>query len=432
MCSTQLPAFVGDPEGLRRRVAELLGSVRVTLQIATGGASRVGLVVLDVAGDPIAFLRLDDGGSGISGTDYDLPREAALLRRLSETGLPVPAVLGELTSPPATLLEFIPGESRVPEDDAERVASQYMGYLAAVHRVPPSIGGERVPATTTEAVRADLEWWFERIAGDGTDRDPLIGLAARMLDEMQPQVHNPPTFLHGDAGPGNFLVDRGVITALLDWEMAHLGDRHEDVAWVWIRGVHTPFGSMELRLQEFEYASGEPIDTTRLRWSVVLVLFKSVTAMATSMQRGGSGRLAYVQFTLLLAYRAILAASLGALVGSDARLLTMTPVVEDTERSRIIERLSELVPDAPREHTLIAEYLIERERMDSWERQQRAQDEKLLGFREADLASASAQMPLDEVAPLLGALTRIQDRALYAHPHAVRRVRSAQAIGLVR
>jgi aminoglycoside phosphotransferase (APT) family kinase protein len=40
------------------------------------------------------------------------------------------------------------------------------------------------------------------------------------------------TIVHGDYRTGNFLEQGGRITAILDWELVHLGDPHEDLAWV--------------------------------------------------------------------------------------------------------------------------------------------------------------------------------------------------------
>jgi len=48
--------------------------------------------------------------------------------------------------------------------------------------------------------------------------------------------------LHGDVGPGNFMVHEGKLSAVLDWELAHAGDVHEDLAWhVGARGVQHRF-----------------------------------------------------------------------------------------------------------------------------------------------------------------------------------------------
>ena len=47
--------------------------------------------------------------------------------------------------------------------------------------------------------------------------------------------------VHGDFGPQNVLIDNGQVSALLDWEFAHLGQPVEDLAWAeWIVRMHHP------------------------------------------------------------------------------------------------------------------------------------------------------------------------------------------------
>jgi Ser/Thr protein kinase RdoA (MazF antagonist) len=49
--------------------------------------------------------------------------------------------------------------------------------------------------------------------------------------------------VHGDFGPQNLLIDEEVprVTALLDWEFAHMGEPVEDLAWAeWIVRMHHP------------------------------------------------------------------------------------------------------------------------------------------------------------------------------------------------
>jgi hypothetical protein len=208
------------------------------------------------------------------------------------------------------------------------------------------------------------------------------------------------------------LVHGPTLTALLDWEMAHLGDPHEDLAWVQIRMVHSPFGSFGQRLEDYGAASGRPLVRERLEWNVALVLLKTVVALTAALRRPSDGRVVVPQFGMLLAYRALLASALVGLRGGDGSLLTRSPVPEDVPSSRLIEQLSHLATAAPREHRLISDYLVERERMAEWARAERALAEN--------------------VEPTLEDLLVDADLALYPHRHAVRWVRAAQETGLGR
>ena len=60
--------------------------------------------------------------------------------------------------------------------------------------------------------------------------EPVIDLACRRLRENLP-ISREIRLVHGDYRTGNFLYDQNGITGILDWEMAHLGDPHEDLGW---------------------------------------------------------------------------------------------------------------------------------------------------------------------------------------------------------
>jgi aminoglycoside phosphotransferase (APT) family kinase protein len=105
--------------------------------------------------------------------------------------------------------------------------------------------------------------------------------------------------VHGDFRTGNFLFDRkGEITALLDWEMAHVGDPMEDVGWavgkLWGWPEHDRPGHLILRpdaMAIWEQASGMRVDPEALRWWTVLGAVKGMglwAAMARKVTDEGS------------------------------------------------------------------------------------------------------------------------------------------------
>src|SRR5262249_61186847 len=107
------------------------------------------------------------------------------------------------------------------------------------------------------------------------------------------------TLVHGDYRLGNFLVARDFhLTGILDWELVHLGDPLEDVAWcaspLWRAG--TPYASALLPVEEFaaRYTaiSGRTIDAERLRFYDVLAIVKMAAIMLTGIQAFHDGRTA--------------------------------------------------------------------------------------------------------------------------------------------
>ena len=82
--------------------------------------------------------------------------------------------------------------------------------------------------------------------GRGPEVLRLLGSLLRELQEIDPaSVPGLPgrgeVIVHGDFGPQNVLIDDGHISALLDWEFAHVGRSIEDLAWAeWILRMHHP------------------------------------------------------------------------------------------------------------------------------------------------------------------------------------------------
>src|SRR3546814_7434006 len=77
---------------------------------------------------------------------------------------------------------------------------------------------------------------------------------------------------HGDAGTGNYLHDGSQVTGLIDWEMAHTGDAHDDLASVAVRAAlnGVDLGDLAARITAHHTpASGIAFDPARHRLSVL-------------------------------------------------------------------------------------------------------------------------------------------------------------------
>jgi len=102
--------------------------------------------------------------------------------------------------------------------------------------------------------------------------------------------------VHGDYRTGNFIVDEDHIAAILDWEMVHLGDPMEDLAWamskIW-RGESSRTGYLaepEEFLMWYEQAGGAEVDRDRLRFYTVLAGVKMAAIMLTGVKAWHDGR----------------------------------------------------------------------------------------------------------------------------------------------
>src|SRR3546814_12282882 len=88
-------------------------------------------------------------------------------------------------------------------------------------------------ADRKQAARWAYICWRELCDIDEGEARPVIALASQWLADTMPDASEL-VVLHGDYRTGNYLFDEdsGEITALLDWELARIGDFHEDLGWV--------------------------------------------------------------------------------------------------------------------------------------------------------------------------------------------------------
>ncbi len=189
----------------------------------------------------------------------------------------------------------------------EKLADQFVAHLAAIHSIPV----ERQARLTTFApaevgsnmsVLRQIAWWRRVWDEDRPEDFPLIHVAARWLIANAPSLDHV-SVVHGDFRAGNFLFDEdsASITAWLDWELAVLGDRHQDLTWItgthfghYHEDGHTFLACGLLPADElyrrYERASGLSVDPARLRYYRIFNDFVScvhMCATAARVARGG-------------------------------------------------------------------------------------------------------------------------------------------------
>ncbi|WP_216892815.1 phosphotransferase family protein [Nocardia alni] len=186
----------------------------------------------------------------------------------------------------------------------EQLAPQYLRALASLHNVDwralelPSFHAPR--PGTTEAALWQVNWMSRVWRDDHVQASPIIALTDRWLRRNLP-VCESPVMVHGDYRTGNFLFDEqaGQITAILDWEWAHLGDYHEDLGWMMQRLYTTHqdgrdlvcglFEKQEL-IEAYEAASGRKVDPATLKWYEIYNAYKSMAiTLATSVKAARDG-----------------------------------------------------------------------------------------------------------------------------------------------
>lgn len=268
-----------DPHALAAVLAPALGEVTVTnLRVLTGGASRATWAFDAQTASGVRALILRTGPPDDVHAGMEL--EAAAVRRAAATGAPVPEIIAADNSPaalgnPYLICEFIGGETIVRKiqrtlDDAARVRllRQCAQALVAIHRADPA--GIGLPASDP------LQEWRRQLDEMG-DTTATFEWAFRWLE-----LHRPPAtravLVHGDFRMGNLIVDDTGLAAVLDWELTHIGEALDDLAWFCIRAWRfgAPatlgaggLGSIEDFVAAYEAAGGTAVDRGALRWWLV-------------------------------------------------------------------------------------------------------------------------------------------------------------------
>ena len=249
----------------------------------TGGASReTWSVDARVSGTPKHWILQRERPGGVR-TGGGMSVEAALLAEARRVGVPVPTIVmaGDESGAFYVLSERVGGESiprKLLRDDRfsvarEQVVDQAGSALAAIHSMDP-VGF----ADTLDS--PDQIAQFGGVLDFLGDPRPVFELGFRWLELHLPPVREP-RVVHGDFRTGNLMIDDVGLVAVLDWELAHLGNPVEDLGWFCVRSwrfgsSHRAggFGSAESLLTAYRAAGGQPIVLDELRWWELLGTLK--------------------------------------------------------------------------------------------------------------------------------------------------------------
>jgi aminoglycoside phosphotransferase (APT) family kinase protein len=187
----------------------------------------------------------------------------------------------------------------------------YMGKLGAVDIAKLNLETFMKPATVENAARQQLDYWVETFHRNKVGADPIMEAAIRQLDRSCPAAKKL-AMVHGDFRAGNFLYDdAGRIRAILDWEMAHIGDPLEDLAWsmnrVFCFGKDDRRSGLALRHEAiaiWERASGIKAEPDALAWYELFACLKGQALWVSTATVWESGKnsdiiLAYASWWLM-------------------------------------------------------------------------------------------------------------------------------------
>ncbi|WDZ87678.1 phosphotransferase family protein [Micromonospora cathayae] len=218
-----------------------LGDGPLRARLIAGGKSN--LTYLLTVGDREVVLRRPPLGHVLA-TAHDMAREHRVISALAPTGVPVPAALLLCTDPdvigaPFYLMERVDGvvyrsrtqTDRLTGDQRRELAEAMMDTLATLHSVPPDEVGLADFGRPDGFLARQVRRWAGQL--DRSRSRPLPG-----VDELRdrlaatvPEGANAGRIVHGDFRLDNLLasVDPVAVRAVLDWEMATLGDPLADL-----------------------------------------------------------------------------------------------------------------------------------------------------------------------------------------------------------
>lgn len=198
---------------------------------------------------------------------YSTEREARILEVLHDQGVPVPEVLAFHPDPQAAVLGWVEGRDNfnLVTDPAERdsIAEHFLEILAQLHAVDVALfekAGVKIPKTPEEIALNDLDVWQSTYEKGVREPVPLLTFACRWLRRNVPRKRVDPVLCQGDTGPGNLLFHEGRVSALVDFELAHVSDPMTDIACVRSRDLYTPIDRFPERLARYAELSGREID----------------------------------------------------------------------------------------------------------------------------------------------------------------------------
>lgn len=288
-------------EALAAALAGAAGLEHVVLHgQATGGMSQetwFATVRSPGREDRPAVLRLPTPGSGTRAIGI----QRAALQLAHAAGAPVPDVLAyddgaeNPLGAPFLVMERSVGEippswSGLPEPRRTALAHTAAELLAGLHAIDVHDAPPQLRRPKENAAAEELAFYRKRLAALGVGERGTVEVALRWLEAHVPPPHDL-VLVHNDFRMGNFVVDGGAITAVLDWELAALGHPAADLSWLCIAvwevvpfdfdGVHAAYGR----------AGGPALDPAVLRWYTALgylrILYFALAGGAAFM-RGAS------------------------------------------------------------------------------------------------------------------------------------------------
>ena len=284
-------------DAIRADLAKALGHAVESVRPIPEGHSGFTYFVSTAHGEYV--LRLPPPGARIAGP-ADVIRQGRIMSALHHADLPTPAIRLSSEDPvidgrPFILMERVDGiriEQTAQREKPLDIAGSAVAVLKRLQALPldrTGIGDEEPVPLTAEMMRWGM--LMQRAPEELTTRAGELGglLAAQVPPERQP------TLVHGDYHYGNMLFRGPEVVAILDWEIAEIGQPLLDLGCLSIvavrrqyQGAPNPGGAIDVSMQQLYEMYG--VEAEEMRWYAAMSLYKYASIFGYNLMLHRKGR----------------------------------------------------------------------------------------------------------------------------------------------
>ena len=294
-------------------------TIVTTFQPLAGGFGKETIIFAAQGALNGEFVIRRDLGDGVSLANdcHEIAREFPVIQALHERGFPAPEALwldtdhallpgGDfivMRRAPGTLGGNVFGaQTAIPSSLAATLAD----IAARLHALPPLtelgdgasfIRSDLWSLSRTQATERYIRAWYDYYLSEAHSGSPALAAIYGWLLDNIPDRPGPACLLHGDLGFHNFLFDQGELSAVLDWEFAHIGDPAEELGYIKL----TVGGALDWDafMRAYVAAGGDPIDPAALHFFQIWGYARNASAANIFATRFSTGAVGDLKLTVL-------------------------------------------------------------------------------------------------------------------------------------
>jgi aminoglycoside phosphotransferase (APT) family kinase protein len=201
---------------------------------------------------------------------FPLEHERRMQELLGAMGIPVPQVHGYLRDPPAIVMDRVQGSTDFigsSDDERRSVMEEYIEILARMHHLDVGAfadAGAELPARPSDSARTGIRAYERAYRVQKVRPDPFMEFCLSWLARNPPRHRVRPSVVVWDSG--QFAHRSGRISALLDLELAHVGDPMMDLAGLRMRSTVIDYGPLEDLYRRYADLTGDEVDLAAIEY----------------------------------------------------------------------------------------------------------------------------------------------------------------------